>query len=121
MRRHSVIGSAILDNSTSQILQAGRVIAMTHHERWDGTGYPHGISGSEIPLWGRICAVCDVFDAMTSERPYKPAFGNEEAWQILRDGRGSHFDPRLVDLFFECLQDILAVQAKFSDPGGPDR
>jgi putative two-component system response regulator len=115
MRQHSAIGSRILDNSTSQILQAGRVIALHHHERWDGAGYPNGLAGSDIPLWGRICAVADVFDAVTSERPYKPAFPNEEALQLLRDGRGKHFDPRVVDVFFECLEDILAVQAKFKD------
>ena len=112
MRAHSKIGSAILDNSTSQILQAGRVIALNHHERWDGGGYPSGLSGSDIPLWGRICAVADVFDAITSERPYKPAFPNEEALQLLRDGRGKHFDPRVVDAFFECLEEILAVQGQ---------
>jgi putative two-component system response regulator len=115
MRQHSQIGSRILDNSTSQILQAGRVIALHHHERWDGAGYPNGLAGSDIPLWGRICAVADVFDAVTSERPYKPAFANEEALQLLRDGRGKHFDPRVVDVFFECLEDILAIQAKYRD------
>lgn len=115
MRQHSTIGSLILDNSTSEILQAGRVIALNHHERWDGGGYPNGLSGSDIPLWGRICAVADVFDAVTTERPYKPAFPNEEALQILRDGRGKHFDPRVVDVFFNCLEDILSVQAKYRD------
>ena len=68
---------------------------------------PTDLSGSDIPLWGRICAVADVFDAVTSERPYKPAFPNEEALQLLRDGRGKHFDPRVVDVFFDCLDDIL--------------
>jgi putative two-component system response regulator len=115
MREHSVIGSAILENSSSQILQAGRVIALHHHERWDGAGYPHGLSGHDIPLWGRICAVGDVFDAVTSERPYKPAFPNEEALQLLRAGRGRHFDPRVVDVFFECLDEILAVQERYKD------
>ena len=88
---------------------------MHHHERWDGAGYPEGLSGMDIPLWGRICAVGDVFDAVTSERPYKPAFPNEEALQLLRDGRGKHFDPRVVDAFFECIDDILAIQEKFKD------
>ena len=115
MRQHSAIGSRILDNSSSQILQAGRVIAQHHHERWDGAGYPNGLAGSDIPLWGRICAVADVFDAVTSERPYKPAFPNEEALELLRDGRGKHFDPRVVDVFFECLEEILAIQAKHKD------
>ena len=116
MRRHPTIGAIILDNSSSQVLQAGRVIALCHHERWDGGGYPSGLAGEDIPLWGRICAVADVFDAVTSERPYKPAFPNDEAMRILRDGRGSQFDPRVVDAFFERLEEILAVQAEHSDP-----
>ncbi len=115
MRQHSAIGSRILDNSSSQILQAGRVIALHHHERWDGAGYPNGLAGGDIPLWGRICAVADVFDAVTSERPYKPAFPNDEALQLLRDGKGKHFDPRVIDVFFECLEDILAIQDKYKD------
>jgi putative two-component system response regulator len=115
MRAHSQIGSAILDNSTSQILQAGHVIALNHHERWDGGGYPSGLTGSDIPLWGRICAVGDVFDAVTSERPYKPAFPNQDALDILRDGRGKHFDPRVVDAFLERFDEILTIQAKFRE------
>ena len=118
MREHSAMGSRILENSESELLQAGRVIALHHHERWDGTGYPNGLAGDDIPLWGRICAVADVFDAVTSERPYKPAFPNEEALQLLRDGRGKHFDPRVIDVFFDCLQDILAIQKKYEDRTG---
>jgi putative two-component system response regulator len=115
MRGHSAIGSAILDHSSSKILQAGRIIAKTHHERWDGAGYPSGLVGADIPLWGRICAVGDVFDAVTSERPYKPAFPNEEALQLLQAGRGKHFDPRVVDVFFEQLEEILTIQQKYKD------
>ena len=115
MRTHSAIGSAILDKSSSKILEAGRVIALYHHERWDGHGYPSGLAGVDIPLWGRICAVGDVFDAVTSERPYKPAFPNDEALQLLKDGRGKHFDPRVVDVFFECLEEILTIQQKYKD------
>src|ERR687895_745443 len=115
MRQHSAIGSRMLENSSSEILQAGKIIALHHHERWDGAGYPSGLAGSDIPLWGRICAVADVFDAVTSERPYKPAFPNEEALQLLLDGKGKHFDPRVIDVFFECLQEILAIQNKYKD------
>jgi putative two-component system response regulator len=115
MRQHSAIGGRILDNSSSEILKAGRVIALHHHERWDGRGYPGGLAGNDISLWGRICAVADVFDAVTSERPYKPAFPNEHALQLLRDGRGKHFDPRVVDVFFECLDEIVAIQDKYKD------
>ena len=120
MRQHSAIGGRILDNSSSEILKAGRVIALHHHERWDGRGYPDGLAGNDIPLWGRICAVADVFDAVTSERPYKPAFTNEYALQLLRDGRGKHFDPRVVDVFFECLDEIVAIQDKYKDGLGID-
>ena len=115
MREHSAIGSRILENSSSEILQAGRVIALHHHERWDGGGYPNGIAGNEISLWGRICAVADVFDAVTSERPYKAPFPNDEALQLLRDGRGRHFDPRVIDVFFDNLDEILEIQNRFKD------
>jgi putative two-component system response regulator len=115
MRGHPTIGSLILANSSSQLLQAGRVIALCHHERWDGTGYPNGLAGDSIPLWGRICAVADVFDAVTSERPYKPASSTEDAFAILREGRGTQFDPQVVDAFFDNLDEILAVWAKHQD------
>ena len=119
MRRHPTIGSRILDNSSSELLQAGRVIALCHHERWDGTGYPSGLGGEAIPLWGRICAVADVFDAVISERPYKPAYPVHEALDILRNGRGTQFDPRVVDVFFENLDEILAVVEHYSHPDEP--
>lgn len=119
MHRHPTIGSIILDNSTSELLQAARVIALSHHERWDGTGYPGRLAGENIPLWGRICAVADVFDAITSERPYRGARSNEEAMRILRAGSGTQFDPQVLDVFFELLDDILAVQARFRDSDTP--
>jgi putative two-component system response regulator len=115
MRRHPTVGSRILDRSSSELLEAGRVIALCHHERWDGSGYPEGLAGENIPLLGRICAVADVFDAVTSERPYKPAYPNEDALRILRDGRGIQFDPRVVDVFLECFEEILAIQTKHRD------
>ncbi len=119
MREHAVIGGSILANSTSELLQAGRVIALSHHERWDGNGYPDGLKGEEIPLWGRICAVADTFDAVTSERSYKPAYSNDIALRILRDERGRQFDPKIVDVFLECFDEIVAVQGKYSDPVTP--
>ncbi len=115
MRRHTMIGGRILAKSSSKVLQAGRTIALSHHERWDGSGYPNGLAGEEIPLGGRICAVADVFDAMTNERPYKKAFPNEEAYDVLRGGRGTQFDPEVVDVFFESLPHILAIQAQYRD------
>ena len=119
MRLHPTIGSVILDNSTSKILQAGCVIALCHHERWDGYGYPAGLVGEDIPLVGRICAVADVFDAITSERPYKPAYSNDDALRLLREGRGTQFDPQILDVFLENLDEILAVQARFRDQVKP--
>ena len=115
MRQHTTIGGRILGNSSSKLLQAGQVIAMSHHEWWDGSGYPNGLSGEGIPLSGRICAVADVFDAVTSVRPYKPAFSNEEAYEILRRERGTHFDPHIVDVFFEHLGEVIEVQSRYRD------
>ena len=115
MRQHTVIGARILANSSSKLLQEGQLIAETHHEWWDGSGYPNGLAGEQIPLCGRICAVADVFDAMTSVRPYKPAYSNDHAYQILRREQGTHFDPRIVDVFFAHLPEITAVQAKYGD------
>jgi putative two-component system response regulator len=116
MRRHPTIGSHILDNSSSELLQAGRVIALCHHERWDGTGYPNGLGGEDIPLWGRICAVADVFDAVTSERPYKPAYPVDEALEILRGARGTQFDPRVVNVFLENMDEILEIVERYREP-----
>lgn len=110
MREHAAIGGTILANSTSELLQAGRVIALSHHERWDGSGYPAGLVGEDIPLWGRICAVADTFDAVTSVRSYKPAYSNEVAVSILRKGRGTQYDPRVIDVFFEVYNQIVAAQ-----------
>ncbi len=110
MKTHTVIGERILSTSPSELLQAGKVIAISHHEKWDGSGYPNGLAGEAIPLSGRICAVADVFDALTSERPYKHAFPNEQAFQIIRDGRGQHFDPGLVDAFLDSQYEIVRIQ-----------
>lgn len=110
MEQHTILGARILTGSTSPLLQAGETIALAHHEKWDGTGYPHGLSGEDIPLFARICAIGDVFDALTTPRPYKPAYSNETAFQILREGRGTHFDPRLLDLFLGHPEEIEAIQ-----------
>ena len=115
MRQHTTIGGRILGNSSSKILQAGQVIALSHHEWWDGSGYPNGLSGEAIPLSGRICAVADVFDAVTSVRPYKPAFSNEQACDLLRSERGTHFDPHIVDVFLERLNEVIEIQARYRD------
>lgn len=117
VQRHCVIGAGILGGSDAELLQAGEVIALSHHERWDGSGYPNGAAGEDIPLWGRIVAVADVFDALISQRPYKPAFPTDKALRILRAGRGTHFDPALIDIFCERLDDVGAISAAVvSDP-----
>jgi putative two-component system response regulator len=113
IKRHTLIGASILAASSSMLLQAGEIIALSHHEKWDGSGYPNGLAGEDIPLWGRICAVADVFDALTSDRPYKQAFPNEKALEILREGRGKHFDPEVQDHFFGNLDEVVAIQREY--------
>jgi putative two-component system response regulator len=110
MKAHTTIGGRILSGSASKLLQAGEIIACSHHEKWDGSGYPKGLAGETIPIWGRICGVTDVFDALTSNRPYKQAFSNEKALDIMQKGRGRHFDPKVLDVFLECWDDLLAIQ-----------
>jgi len=117
IKQHSTMGSRILIGSSSELLQAGEVIALSHHEKWDGSGYPKGLKGEDIPFMGRITAVADVFDALTSERPYKKAFSNEKAYEILREGRGTQFDPKVLDAFFERLSDVVAIQEKWRNAG----
>jgi len=119
MRTHAQIGADILAGSESALLQAGAVIALSHHERWDGTGYPRGLAGEAIPLYGRIVAVADVFDALTSARPYKIGWELPRAVAHLRDGRGGHFDARCVDALFSDMGAVLAIQQRYHD--GCDR
>ncbi len=99
VNQHTVIGSEILAGSPSALVRMAETIARTHHERWDGTGYPYGLKGEEIPLVGRICAVCDVYDALLADRPYKPAWTRERALTEIAAQRGRHFDPVVVDAF----------------------
>jgi response regulator RpfG family c-di-GMP phosphodiesterase len=106
MRSHTTKGAEILAGSTSPLIQMAESIAQTHHERWDGTGYPHGLKGDEIPLAGRICAVCDVFDALGSKRPYKDAWTPPRVLQEIAQGSGSHFDPALVAAFLEIAEEL---------------
>lgn len=115
MRRHSAVGHQLLADSASPLLATAATIALSHHERWDGSGYPQGLAGEDIPLVGRIVAVADVFDALTSARPYKEAFSVERSVEILRQGAGSHLDERLVDLFVSELGAVLAARARLAD------
>ena len=110
MKNHAEIGYRILSGSSSELLETGALIARSHHEKWDGSGYPQGLTGENIPLEGRIVAIADVFDALTSKRVYKPAMDVAEAETLMRDGSGKHFDPELLDLFFESLPEILAIK-----------
>jgi putative two-component system response regulator len=119
MQRHALIGAEILGNDDSALLQMARTIALTHHEKWDGSGYPQGLVGEEIPRVARIVAIADVFDALTSERPYKSAWSIEDATDALRAGAGTHFDPLLVELFLEQMDRLLEIRATFTDDLDP--
>lgn len=115
IRQHTTFGAKLLSGSSSEMLEAGRVIALTHHEKWDGSGYPEGLAGEAIPLFGRICALADAFDMLTHDRPDRPAFSNEQAFEVLRSERGVQFDPELTDLFFANLPRVLAIQAAWPE------
>jgi putative two-component system response regulator len=115
MRRHAEFGYEILRGSASTLLDVAATIAWSHHEKFDGSGYPRGLMGEEIPLHGRIVAVADVFDALTTERPYKPAWELSRAIGFLNEFAGSHFDPDCVRAFLARLDDALAIQARYQD------
>jgi putative two-component system response regulator len=115
MKQHARIGFEILQGSSSRVLQTGALIAHSHHEKFDGTGYPNGLAGEEIPLFSRIVAVADVFDALTSERPYKKAWDLDRAAQHLKAHSGTHFDPQCVELFFQQWEAVLTIRERFRD------
>ena len=115
MQTHTTIGARILAGAESGFLRLAETIALTHHEKFDGSGYPRGLAGNKIPLAGRIVAISDVFDALVSKRPYKEAFEVERALDIIRQGRGSHFDPEVHDAFFEVLDQILEIKELYKD------
>lgn len=115
MRRHPAIGAGILGRQRSELLETARVVALTHHERWDGSGYPRQRAGEDIPIEGRIVAIADVFDALTSKRPYKDEWPIEHAVKYLREHAGLHFDPELVPRFVELLPEVRRIKAAYSD------
>jgi CHASE2 domain-containing sensor protein len=117
MKTHAAIGASMLAGSPSPLVQLGEEIARTHHERWDGSGYPAGLAGEAIPLAGRICAICDVFDALRSRRPYKDAWTLDQAIAEIARQRGRHFDPALVDLFLPLAHELAAQLALDDEPG----
>lgn len=114
MKSHSKLGAKFLEGSNTEFVKVGELIARHHHEKWDGSGYPDKLKGNEIPLAGRIAAVADVFDALTSERPYKKPFSLEKAFTIIREGKGKHFDPDVVDAFFKIQDEILNIKNHFN-------
>jgi putative two-component system response regulator len=115
MKMHATIGYEILRTSKSPLMQVAAEIAWTHHEKFDGSGYPRGLVGEDIPLFGRIVAVADVFDALTSERPYKRAWKVEEAQAFLQEWSGRHFDPRCVNVFLQDWEEVMEIKERFHD------
>ncbi len=111
IKTHTTIAFQILKDSRSPYLRAGAEIALTHHEWFDGTGYPEGLAGNDIPLFGRIVGLADAFDAVTSKRPYKNAWNLDQAFAMLVEEKGTHFDPRLVELFQEQRAEIEGIYA----------
>lgn len=117
MERHARDGWSILEGSDSELLQLAATIALTHHERVDGTGYPNGLRGDEIPLAGRIAAIADVFDALSTDRVYRAALPLPEVWSIMRAGRGRHFDADLLDVFFDAMDEVMDVLEGYGERG----
>lgn len=115
MKTHCRIGAEILSDGNSELLALAREIALTHHEKWDGSGYPQGLKGEDIPQSGRIAAVSDVFDALTAVRPYKKAWTVEQAVDLIRTSRGSHFDPQVVAAFLESIDVIVSIRKNNPD------
>jgi len=117
MQTHAEIGAQIIGNNTAPLLKLSRIIAISHHEKWDGSGYPNGLAEEDIALEGRIIAIADVFDALTSVRPYKKAWTVTDAVQLIKDNSGSHFDPTLVPLFLDILPHVTEIKEKYSEAG----
>jgi putative two-component system response regulator len=115
MKQHTLIGGRILEGAKAGYLRLAEIIALTHHEKWDGTGYPRGLKGKAIPLVGQITAIADVFDALTSKRPYKAPFSVEHSFAIIKQSRGSHFKPDVVDAFFAIEAEILSIKETYVD------
>lgn len=115
MKTHTLIGAKILEGHPSELLKTARDIALSHHERWDGKGYPNQLPGEKIPVMGRIVSVADIFDALTSKRPYKPPWSIDEAMDYIKKNSGKIFDPALVKAFFEIVPKILSIKDEFQE------
>jgi putative two-component system response regulator len=115
VKTHTVVGAKMLEGSRSEIIRLGELLALTHHERWNGSGYPSGLKGVDIPLPGRILAVADVFDALTSRRPYKPPFPIDKSVDIICRCSGTDFDPAVVDAFLAALAELVEIKNSFGE------
>jgi putative two-component system response regulator len=115
MKSHTVIGAEIIGQHGAALLRMARSVALTHHEKWDGSGYPKGLAGVAIPLAGRITALADVYDALTNNRLYKPAWSQAQAFDYIRDQAGGHFEPRLASVFLELGPELLEIAATYPD------
>lgn len=121
MKTHATIGYEVLKDSASDLLRMGADIAHSHHEKFDGSGYPQGLTGDDIPIVGRIVAVADVFDALVNKRHYKEAWAAGDAFALLRREKGAHFDPACVDAMLRNIDDIMRIQARYADDVAPDK
>jgi len=117
MKQHTVYGYRMLKHSKRELLQTAATIAYEHHEKWDGTGYPLGLKGEEIHIYGRITAIADVFDALGSHRPYKKKWDNEKIFAYMREHSGTHFDPALIEIFFDHIDEFVEIQERYKDKG----
>jgi len=115
MKQHATIGESILNRSSNKLLQQASIIALNHHEKWDGSGYPKGLKGTDIHLYGRIVAIVDVFDALTMERPYKKAWSIDSAIELINSESGKHFDPSLVEVFNQNIKEIIEIKDTYAD------
>ncbi|MBF0135154.1 MAG: response regulator [Magnetococcus sp. DMHC-1] len=115
MKQHTILGAKLLENDPALLLRTAHMIALTHHEKWDGHGYPYGLSGKDIPVMGRICSLADVFDALTSHRPYKQPWSVTDAVAEIRKCSGTAFDPDMVRVFVDIIPEIVRIKDAFSD------
>ncbi|SFC87525.1 HD domain-containing phosphohydrolase [Pseudoalteromonas denitrificans] len=116
MQTHAQIGANVLINDDSLLMKMAHTIAISHHEKWNGKGYPNGLKGDEIPFVGRVTALADVFDALTSSRPYKHAWSVEKAVELIKTEKGQHFEPFLVDVFLQVLPELVEIKEKYAEP-----
>ena len=114
MTKHTIYGDEMLGEDPSELINQARLCALTHHEKWNGKGYPNGLHGENIPLIGRIAAIADVFDALTSQRPYKKAWSEEEAFKYIENGIGEQFDPKLASVFLKNRREIIKIKYRYS-------